>query len=106
MPPQKPQKSRTQILEELQDFMKRHPSERGEWYVGTAADASKELFDVHGFKPSDVGLYRHAGSDSDAASLAGLLIKRGAKGDADVKRGATNIFLFKMNAHTKPALGE
>jgi hypothetical protein len=100
------QKSRTQILEDLETFMKRHASPRSDWYVGTAADARKEMFDVHGFKASDVGLYRHAGSDSDAASLAGLLIKRGAKGDGTTKRGATNIFLFKMAAHTKPALGQ
>jgi len=103
---QTPQKSRTQILEDLEDFMKRHPSPRGDWYVGTAADGRKELFDVHGFKASDVGLYRQAGSDGDASSLAGLLIKRGAKGDSTTKRGATNIFLFKMTAHTKPALGK
>jgi hypothetical protein len=99
------QKSRTQILEDLEGFMKRHPSPRGEWYVGTAAEGRKELFDVHGFKASDVGLYRQTGSDSDAASLAELLIKRGSKGDGATKRGATNIFLFKMAAHTKPALG-
>ena len=67
---------------------------------------ARNLFDVHGFKPSDVGLYRHTGSDGDASSLAGLLIKRGAKGSSDEKRGATNVFLFKMNAHTKPALGK
>lgn len=103
---QKPQKSRTQILEDLEGFMKRHTSARGDWYVGVAADARKELFDVHGFKASDVGLYRHAGSAGDASSLAGLLIKRGAKGNADEKRGADNVFLFQMNTHTKPALGK
>jgi hypothetical protein len=85
--------------------MKRHANARGDWYVGTSKDARKEMFDVHGFKASDVGLYRHAGSDSDASSLAGLLVKRGAKGDASTKRGADNIYLFKMNAHTKPAAG-
>lgn len=100
------QKSRTQILEELETFMKRHASPRGDWYVGTAAEARKEMFDVHGFKASDVGLIRQAGSDSDASSLAGLLIKRGAKGDASTKRGAANIFLFKLAAHTRPALGK
>lgn len=100
------QKSRTQILDELKDFMKRHTSPNGDWYVGTAVEGRKEMFDVHGFKASDVGLYRQAGSDSDAASLAGLLIKRGVKGDGATKRGATNIFLFKMAAHTKPALGK
>ncbi len=86
--------------------MKRHTSPRAAWYVGTAGDARKELFDVHGFKTSDVGLYRQAASDADASSLAGLLIKRGAKGDSGTKAGATNIFLFKMAAHTKPALGK
>ena len=100
------QKSRTEILEDLEGFMKRHAGPRNAWYVGTASDARKELFGVHGFKASDVGLYRHAGSDSDAASLAGLLMKRGAMGDSSTRPGATNVFLFKMAAHTKPALGE
>lgn len=85
--------------------MKRHPSPRAEWYVGTAAEGRKELFDVHGFKATDCGLYRQAASDGDASSLAELLIKRGSKGDGATKRGATNIFLFRMAAHTKPARG-
>jgi len=103
---QTPQKSRTQVLEDLEDFMKRHVSPRGEWYVGTALDGRKELFTVHGFKATDVGLYRQTGSESDASSLAGLLMKRGAKGDSATKRGATNVFLFRMNTHTNPALGK
>lgn len=37
------QKSRTEILEDLESFMKRHASPRSDWYVGTAADARKEL---------------------------------------------------------------
>lgn len=103
----KPQKSRTEILEDLETFMKRYPgSPRDAWYVGTATDARKEMFNVHGFKATGIGLYRHAGSDSDASSLAGLLIKRGAKGDGETKPGADNIFLFKMDAHTIPAAGK
>lgn len=102
----KPQKSRTEILEDLETFMKRYPSARDAWYVGTSADARQEMFNLHGFKATGIGLYRHAGSDSDASSLAGLLIKRGAKGDGETKRGADNIFLFKMDAQTIPAAGK
>ncbi len=97
-----PQKSRTQILEELTGFMKRHPMPMENWYVGTAVDGRDQLFKVHGFKQGDVGLFRNAGSDSGAASLASLLIKRGAKGDGTTKPDARSIYVFRMARHTTP----
>ncbi len=100
------QKTRIEVLEDLEGFMKRHVSPRSAWYVGTSADARAEMFGVHGFKASDVGLYRRTNSDSDASSLAGLLVKRGAKGDARTKPGAASIYLFKLAGHTKPGLGK
>ena len=98
-----PQKSRTQVLEDITSFIKRHNVPMQNWYVGTAVDARAEMFNVHGFKASDVGLYRKTGSDSDAASLVGLLMKRGAKGAVSPKSGSSSIFIFKLAAHTTPA---
>jgi len=103
--PPPPIKSRTQVLEEITDFIKRHNAPMAHWYVGTAADARAEMFKVHGFKASDVGLYRTTSSDSDAASLAELLMKRGAKGSVSTKAGSTSIFVFKLALHTTPAFG-
>jgi hypothetical protein len=84
--------------------MKRYPGPADQWYVGTAVAARTQMFIVHGFKNGDVGLYRQAASESDAASLAAHLIKRGAKGDGAVKPGAVSIYVFKRSSHSKPAL--
>src|ERR1700748_2861487 len=101
--PPSQQKSRTQILEELTSFMKRHPGPADAWYAGTAENARDQLFKVHGFKDGDVGLFRTAASDADASSLVTLLVKRGAKGDGATKPHAKSIYVFKMAGHTKPA---
>ncbi len=98
-------KSRTEILEEMQGFMKPHAAPPEHWYVGTAAAARTQMFAVHRFTPKDVGMFRQTETESAASSLAALLIKRGAKGDASEKAGATSIYLFKMSSGTKPALG-
>lgn len=98
-------RSRTEILDDLQGFMKRHAAPADHWYVGTAAAAKTQMFSVHLFTPKNVGLFRQAANEADASSLAALLIKRGAKGDASEKPGATSVYLFKMSAKTRPALG-
>jgi hypothetical protein len=96
------QKSRTQILHDLTSFVTRHQTHLCRWYVGTAADPYDQLFKVHGFKDTDVGLFRQASSSSDAASIAALLIGRGARGDRGEKPGARSIYLFKLAKHTSP----
>ena len=97
-------KSRAELLTEIQEFMKRHESPAGQWYVGTAKAPREKLFDVHKFKPSDCGLYRQATSDNDAAAIAAQILKSGTRGDGRVALGASSIYIFKMNSHTKPAL--
>jgi hypothetical protein len=98
------QKSRTQILQDLTSFATRHQTHLSHWYVGTATDPHHQLFKVHGFKDTDVGLFRQAASSSDAASIAVLLIGRGARGDGGEKPGARSIYLFKLAKHTSPAV--
>ncbi|TAK98841.1 MAG: hypothetical protein EPO08_18065 [Rhodospirillaceae bacterium] len=97
-------KSRMDLLDEIQAFMRRHVSPPAHWYVGTAKVPRAQLFDVHGFKPNDIGLYRQTTSDNDAASIAGFIMKGGSKGDSVVKPGADYVYVFKMNGHTKPAI--
>ena len=96
------QKSRTQILQDITAFVARHKVHISRWYVGTTADPHHELFEVHGFKDTDVGLFRRAASSSDAASIADLLIGRGARGSRGEKPGAKSIYLFKLAKHTSP----
>jgi hypothetical protein len=97
------QKSRTQILQDITSFVARHKTHLCHWYVGTAADPHHQLFDVHGFKDTDVGLFRQAASSSDAASIADLLIGRGARGNRGEKPGAKSIYVFRLAKHTTPS---
>ena len=105
MPKAPEQKSRTQILQDITSFVARHQFHLSHWYVGTAADPHHQLFKVHGFKDTDVGLFRQAASSSDAASIADLLIGRGARGSRGEKPGAKSIYLFKLAKHTSPPVG-
>jgi hypothetical protein len=101
--PKAPQKTRTQIIEELRDFMRRHEGSTADWYVGTAVEGRKALFEDHGFRQSDVGIFRNAASASDAASIADFLIGRGARGERGLKPDACVVYAFKLTKHTKPA---
>jgi hypothetical protein len=98
------QKSRSQILDEITAFMKRHVGPMHHWYVGTAASARTQMFEVHKFQSNDIGIFRNVGSEVDAASMAALLIGRGTKGDASIKLGASSVYVFKLTSHSKPAL--
>jgi hypothetical protein len=98
------QKSRTQILDDITSFIARHKGSLGGWYVGTAADARNQLFAVHGFRKSDVGLIRNAASSSDTASIADLLIGRGMRGSRGEKPSAKSVYIFKLAKHTGPPL--
>ena len=97
-------KTRMEMLDEIQEFMRPSASPAAHWYVGTAKVPRTQLFDVHGFTAKDRGLYRQAHSAEDAASIAGFIMKGGSKGDSGVKAGADYVYVFKMAGHTKPAL--
>ena len=99
-------KTRTEIIEDIQGFMKRHAAPAEHWYIGTAKAARSQLFMVHKFLASDCGLYRQAGSDAEAATVAAFLIKKGTKGDGALRPGADCVYAFKMNDHTQPKLAK
>jgi hypothetical protein len=71
--------------------------------VGTAEDPHHQLFKVHGFKDTGLGLIRNATSSSDAAPIADLLIGRGLRGSRGEKARARSIYVFKLNKHTTPS---
>src|SRR5689334_7549195 len=98
------QKSRMQILDDITAFMARHKARIEEWYVGSAADPHHQLFSIHGFKDTDIGLFRRAATSSDAASIADLLIGRGARGSRGEKAGAKAVYVFRLAKHTTPSL--
>ena len=95
-------KSKSDILNDFQDFVSKYGGKYKEWYVGTAADPKGQLFNTHKFKNGDKGLYREAVSEIQAAEIAEFFIDQGAKGDDGVKRGADCVYAYKMAPHTKP----
>ncbi len=81
-------KTRTQILDDIENFMKKHDRPKTQWYAGTAKDGRAQLVDVHRFQAKgDCGMYREAASDADAASIVTMLVRRGAKGDSARRDG-------------------
>jgi len=103
MPKTSEQKTRTQIIDDIVSLMARHRAQPGDWYVGTAEDPRNQLFKVHGFKETDIGLIRNAASSSDAASIADLLIGRGLRGTRGEKARAKSVYVFRLAKHTTPS---
>ena len=95
-------KSKSEILNDFQEFMGKHGGKYKEWYVGTAEDAKTQLFSVHEFKNgADKGLFRAADSEIQAAVVAEFFTNLGARGDDSVKRNADQVYAYKIAPHTK-----
>jgi hypothetical protein len=95
-------KSKSEILNDFQEFMGRHGANYREWYVGTSPDPKQNLFGTHKFKAGDKGLFRHGLSELQAAEVAEFFINLGAKGSASPTRDAEFVYAYKRAAHTKP----
>lgn len=96
-------KSKSEILNDIQDFMGRHGGNYKEWYVGTSADPKTQLFNVHKFKNGqDKGLFRQAMSEIQAGEVVEFFTSMGAKGNDGVSRGAEFVYAYKRAGHTKP----
>lgn len=95
-------KSKSEILNDFQEFMGRHGANYREWYVGTAADPKQQMFGTHKFKNGDKGLFRQAQSELQAAEVAEFFTNLGAKGNSSVTRNAEYVYAYKRASHTKP----
>ena len=95
-------KSKSEILNDFQDFMNRYGANYRDWCVGTSADPKTQLFSVHKFKTGDKGLFRQAGSEIQVAEIAEFFTNLGAKGDDGVNRGADYVYAYKRAPHTTP----
>ena len=95
-------KSKSEILNDFQDFISRHGGSYKEWYVGSASDPKTQLFNAHKFKKDDKGLYRQAVSEIQAAEVAEFCTNLGAKGDDGVTRDSDYVYAYKRASHTKP----
>jgi len=95
-------KSKSEILDDFQNFMGRHGGNYKEWYVGTSDDPKNQMFHVHKFKRGDKGLYRQAMSELQAAEIAEFFTNLGAKGNDAVTRNAEFVYAYKRASHTRP----
>ena len=95
-------KSKSEILNDFQEFIAKYGGKYKEWCVGTAPDAKTQMFNVHKFKNGvDKGLFREAESEMQAAGVAEFFVDLGAKGDDVVKRDADQVYAYKIAPHTK-----
>ncbi len=66
-------KSKSEILNDFQEFIAKYGGKYNECCVGTAPDAKTQLFNAHKFKNGvDKGLFREAESEMQAAGVAGI----------------------------------
>ncbi len=95
-------KTKSEILDDFQEFIRKYGGKYKEWCVGTAPDAKTALFNTHKFKNGvDKGLYREAESEIQAAGVAEFFVDLGAKGDDSLKRDADQVYAYKIAPHTK-----
>ena len=95
-------KSKSEILNDFEEFIGKYGGKYKEWYVGTASDAKSQLFKTHKFKSGDKGLDREADSEIQAAGVAEYFTNLGAKGDPEIKKDADCVYAYRMASHTKP----
>lgn len=95
-------KSKTEIRNDIEEFIGRHGGKYKEWFVGTAADPKTQIFKTHGFKGGDKGLYRQAGSEIQAAEVVEYFTELGTLGNNAVVRDSDFVYAYKRAPHTKP----
>lgn len=95
-------KSKSEILNDFQEFMGRHGANYRDWYVGTSDNPKAQMFGTHKFKPGDKGLYRQALSELQAAEVAEFFTNLGARGNDSPTRDAEYVYAYKRASHTKP----
>lgn len=98
-------KSRSLIIEEVEEHVLKNGSDFREWYVGVTADPKTRLFSQHRLKRTgDAWISRRAIDGPQAREVAGYFVSvRNAKGGA----GASDVdgeyfYAYKIKAHTRP----
>ena len=98
-------KSRTEIIDDIEDCIGRNGGEFGQWYVGFTASPKIKLFSGHKLKQSgDAWISRLAKDEFEAHEVAEFFrtTRRtkgpgGQPGDNDLY-----VYAYKMKPHTKP----
>ena len=95
-------KSKTEILNDIQDFVAKHGGNYKQWYIDVSTNPKVDLFKFHRFKKGDKGMFRTALSELQAAEAAEFVMGMGAKGNAEAKPDHVYLYMYKMEKHTKP----
>ena len=95
-------KSKMDIIDDIDQFMRKHGGTSKEWFVASSINPKVDLFRYHGFRKGDKGLMRTAMSELQAAEVAEFFMDQGAKGNDEVITGATYVYAYKRTAHTTP----
>ncbi|ARJ67575.1 hypothetical protein WV31_18880 [Magnetospirillum sp. ME-1] len=98
-------KSRTQIIDDIEDCIGRNGGNFGEWYVGFTANPKVKLFSGHKLKEKgDAWISRLAKDEVEAHEVAEFFRTTrktkgpgGQPGDNDLY-----VYAYKMKSHTKP----
>jgi len=100
-----PTKSRSEIIDDIEDFIERNGGAFAEWYVGVAASPKLKLFKLHKLKDKgDVCISRRARDEYEAHEVAEyfrtIRKTKGPAGQPD--ETCLCVYSYKMKSHTRP----
>ena len=98
-------KSRSLIIQEVEEHVQKNGGTFREWFVGVTADPKKALFTEHRLKSNgDAWICRRAIDDLQAGEVSSYFVSvRGTKGG---KRASSldevYVYAYKIKPHTRP----
>ena len=93
-----------QIIQEIDNYIRKYGGDYSRWYIGSASDPRDRLFNDHNVnKDRDSWIYRDCGSEAAARKVEQFFLRKGCDGGTgggDIS--TTNAYAYKMNDHTNP----
>jgi len=97
-------KSRSEIINDVEDYINKRGGRYGEWFVGCTGSPKQILFKRHGVREKgDAWISRLAKDEHEAHDVAEFFITtRGTKGRmTEIRETDLYVYAFKMASHTK-----
>ncbi|MFQ5714946.1 MAG: hypothetical protein ACE5GU_13020 [Candidatus Scalinduaceae bacterium] len=96
-------KTVAQIIQEINDHIRKSGGGYSRWYVGIASDPRDRLFNDHNVnKDNDAWIIRDCGSETAARKVEKYFLDRGYDGGAGGGDSSTRYaYAYKKNTHTR-----
>ncbi|MFH1637874.1 MAG: hypothetical protein ABIB71_05600 [Candidatus Woesearchaeota archaeon] len=98
------QKTKLEIIHEIKTYMESGGGSSDKWYVGVTDNPEYRLFKQHNLdKFYDFWIVRNAENQEKARDIEKYFVEKlKTLGTTDGNNGATYVYAYKKNRHTKP----